>query len=339
MTGAGGTQPHWADDPQSPDFRHLAAAGVSASADAFDLAAADLDRLCTLNRFALQPLKGIVLFGLRGCRVVDGHGGGFVPAVTLAEATPDHNVARCVLGVWNQRDQTLAVFPGSTVPNAGAVIEQQQNPHAIGDNGKANLLGTGLHAFDVGIHRGGTPLEIRGVFIENPRKVVVLRALQGVVYRVDEFWEAASPGDNIHPSRRADDSWFSSEGCQTVVGLYEHGQHSGPWAAFRGCAGLAPTTEIADGPYPYVLLTGREAHLARNLRNADAATLASFARLRFGSSGDGVRALQAKLGVGVDGSMGPATTIAWIKDQRQRAGGAADGIVTPADAARMGFAL
>jgi hypothetical protein len=348
MTGTGDAAaagPHWADDAQSPDYRHLAAAGVAASADAFELAASDLDLLCRLNRFAPphgdpqgDPQGGVVLFGLRGCRVVDGRGGAFAAAVTLVEATPDHVLARCVLGVWNQRDKTLAVFQGSTVPNAGAVIKQRQNPEAVGASGVANLLGCGLHSFTVGIHRPGDPLEIRGVFIEKGQ-VVVLRALKDVVYRIGEHWEATSPGDNIHPSRRNDETFFSSEGCQTVIGTDVAGQHGGLWAEFRARAGLAPTTEQANGPYAYVLLTGREAHLAGTLRNADQATLASFARLRFGSSGDAVKVLQAKLGIGADGSLGPGTTMAWIAHQQQRDQGAADGIVTPADAGQLGFAL
>lgn len=339
---AASATPRWADDAQSPDYRHLAAAGIATSTNSFELAAGDLDLLCRLNRFAPAPQGGVVLFGLRGCRIVDGKAGAFADAVTLVEATPDHKIARCVLGVWNQRDKTVAVFQGSTVPNAGAVILQRNNPKNIGANGKANLLGGGVHAFTVGVHRPGDALEIRGAFIEKGT-VVVLRALKDVVYRVDEHWETAAPGDNIHPSRRADENGFSSEGCQTVIGTYAAGKHGAPWANFRARAGLAATAEKSSTPYAYVLLTGREAHLASRLRTSgqagDAAKLAAFARLRFGSRGDAVKALQAKLGVGVDGGMGPDTTIAWVRHQQKRDGGAADGIVTPADAATLGIAL
>ena len=66
---------------------------------------------------------------------------------------------------------------------------------------------------------------------------------------------------------------------------------------------------------------------------------ATFARLRFGSSGEAVKALQAKLGVAVDGAMGSGTTMKWIARQKASDAGAADGIVTPPDAQELGIVL
>ena len=88
------------------------------------------------------------------------------------------------------------------------------------------------------------------------------------------------------------------------------------------------------------MLTGREARL-----RAEGAGRGRLVRLRFGSSGVAVKALQSGLkrsghySGAIDGSMGGGTTLAFVKWQQAVDGGKADTIVTPASGRRLGFDL
>jgi peptidoglycan hydrolase-like protein with peptidoglycan-binding domain len=335
----------WADDDVSPDFRHIASFG--ASSQPFELTGASLARLAAQNRFTL-PTSGKVPFGLRGCGVVQPNDGQFHARVTLEELVPDHVESRCVLGVWDRDSDQVAVFRGSTVPNKGAM----QN--YVDGKKPANLLLTGAHHYKVGPHK-----EFNGALRESGRRVV-LRSRTDLVYTTSDRFEIASPFDNLHPSFRPENDEFSSAGCITVRGgvsarddAGRPDYHQDPddgtpgWASFRERLGLtresAPASEN-DTPFTFVLLTGREARIVYEDTDAD------LARLRFGSSGAEVEALQRALAQQpseetgrytgtVDGRMGAGTTMAWIRYQQSLGGGAADGIVTPDVALGLGFEL
>lgn len=316
----------WADDRVSPDYRHLGVAGVS---QAFDFTARHLDRLCRANRFDVTAGQDEVLFGLRGCRLVgSGDQGAFSSTVRLSEDLPDHFHYRCVLGIWKRSTGTLAVFPGSTVPNWGYMCVQ-----ATGGGREANLLPTGRYLYNVGRHRS-----VDGAFILG-REVVVVRSNDDLIFETTDLWERWSPADNIHPGFNPTFAEFSSAGCQTVRGNFANGKHSGPWATFRVRAGLDPSDSRARERtrFVYVLLTGRDARLAATGHSAP------LDRLRFGSQGPDVQALQMELGRrrlfsgAAGGIMDPATTMAYIGWQQARDGGAADAIVTPVLGRELGF--
>jgi Papain-like cysteine protease AvrRpt2/Putative peptidoglycan binding domain len=321
----------WADDADSPDFRHLNHAGSSIE---FDLGGVQLAELFRLNGFDVSDGQDEVLFGLRGCRMAEGAvGGQFADAVRLSEDLPDHVGYHCVMGVFRRGTNQLAVFPGSTVPN-WALMERQR---ATGSRGKiANLLPTGSYSYHIGQHRAVT-----GAFVLQP-DVVVLRSLDDLVYQVTDVWEEHSPGDNIHPGFSGQQALFSSAGCQTVPGRWTAANgHQGTWADFRAAAGLGADDRSGWGrKYTYCLLTGRDARMM-----SDGASGHELARLRFGSSGAVVSSLQTQLAAAglltgtIDGRVGARTALAVVRWQQQRDGGRADGIVTPALAGELGVSV
>jgi hypothetical protein len=82
--------------------------------------------------------------------------------------------------------------------------------------------------------------------------------------------------------------------------------------------------------FDYLLITGVEASIATKLRGADPpAVLARLTRLRHGSRGDLVKALQQKLKLEPTGLFGAAETRALAALQRAKLG-AADGVCSPA---------
>jgi N-acetylmuramoyl-L-alanine amidase len=321
----------YADDADSPDLRHLGHAGGGA---AFALTERHLGRLAALNRFPLSAPPRVVLFGLRGCRLVDpGAAGTWSASLSLDEDIPDHRTFRCVLGVWRPADGALIAVAGSTVPNRRWMQAQLAAGSAAA---VSNLLPMGFYRYRLGDHRF-----VPGVFVIQPR-IVVRRALADLVFTVRDLCEEASPADNIHPAFHDADMQFSSAGCQTIPGSYDASAgHTGPWARFRQAALEAIGGDGGDG-FGYLLLTGREARLA-----SEDAPDGALARLRFGSSGPDVAALQralarqgAREGAGPEpGRFDAATALAFMDLQRRRDGGAADGIVTPDEARRLGFEL
>ncbi|MBM4429067.1 MAG: hypothetical protein FJ026_01795 [Chloroflexi bacterium] len=327
----------WLIDDRSPNYRHL---GWLGSSEPFVFAASDLEHLCRLNHFDVSEGQDEVLFGLRGCRISGGDAGGFVSAVELTETAPDHVSYQCVLGVWRRSSGEIALFQGSTVPNWHYTCQQVEQ-----GGRKANMLPTGRYVYAVGRHR-----EMEGAF-RLEAQVVVLRSNDDLVYETTDQWDASVPLDNIHPGGCPNEP-YSSAGCQTVPGSFgvkcpefpnvQAGQHAGPWASFRELAGLdqEDNRDKWGAPMVYVLLTCRDARAIRSFADPT-----SLIRLRFGSSGDAVRALQMALqqigypSVPVDGQMGTETTMAYIDWQQKQYGGAADGIVTPEEAIKLGFSL
>jgi hypothetical protein len=304
----------------------LNVAGVS---QAFSFTAQHLQHLCRLNRFNITSGQDQVLFGLRGCKIVSGASeGAFVNSVQLSEDLPDHFRYHCVLGVWKKSTGQIAVFTGSTVPNWGYMCLQVQRGGST-----ANMLPTGRYRYNVGRHRA-----VDGAFVLRT-EVVVLRSNNNLIYETTDLWDRCRPADNIHPGFNPSFAEFSSAGCQTVSGNFTNGRHRGSWATFRQRAGLDPNNnnDRFGDPFVYVLLTGREARLISTGHRAP------LHRLRFGSQGPAVRALQMDLSrrgryTGtVDGDMGPGTAMAYIQWQQAQDNGAADGIVTPSVGRSFGF--
>lgn len=344
----GASDVHWASDNESIDYRHL---GTALDAKPFDLTAALLDRLVRFNRFTLDGVSQKVVFGLRGC-TLDADVPTLSKQVTLREVEPNHIDNRCVIGVWDRSTDTIAAFQASTVPN-WEYMETYRENHGK----KANLLPTGRYSLTVGTHRAkkknatgdlvDNPGRIQGA-LRNDEEVVVLRSEDDLTYTVRDTWDKAVPNDNIHPGIVAVNAGsstvpdFSSAGCTTIPGASSGDAPTGAWADFRRALGLDNTHPTGnDGQrHAYILLTGREARLAAGGNLA-------LGRLRFGSMGDDVRQLQSGLAKHakkyysgkVDGALGPGTAMAFIRYQKDQGGGAADAIVTSADATALGFTL
>ncbi|MEP7382124.1 MAG: papain-like cysteine protease family protein [Gemmatimonadota bacterium] len=344
----GATDVHWAADADSIDYRHLATA---IDTKAFDLTGDVLDRLARFNRFELAASEGRVVFGLRGC-TVDVDVATPQATVSLREIEPNHIDFRCVIGVWNRTANTVTAFQASTVPN-WEYMEVYREHHGR----KANMLPTGRYILSVGTHRAkkknaagalvDNPGRIQGA-LRNDQRVVVLRSEDDLTYTVRDTWDRTVPNDNIHPgivTPNAGNSTvpdFSSAGCSTISGSSVSDVPAGGWADFRLALGLTNTNPRAnDGQsFAHILLTGRDARLA-------AGGNTTLGRLRFGSHGDDVRQLQDALARHpkkyykgkVDSDLGPGTAMALIRYQKDQGAGAADAIVTPAEATALGFTL
>ena len=331
------TDVRWARDADSADYRHLAAPIDTAP---FTLTGAIVKRLATCNRFTFDGMDEKVVFGLRGC-TLDAPIAQFADAISVHEIEPNHIDNRCVIGVWDRTTGKLVAFPASTVPNWEYMERYRQN-HAR----KANQQPTGCYALTVGTHRPKSKNRIQGA-LRNAAKIVVLRSEDDLTYTTRDTWDETTPYDNLHPGIIAVNTGqsttpdYSSAGCSTIPGTQPNDEPAGTWKQFRAALGLNNTNPTRDDghKFAYLLLTGREARLATLSAPLD--------RLRFGSRGPEVRQLQeamAKLpGKYFTGSpdaiFGSSTAMALIKLQKDRDAGAADGIVSPRDAAQLGVAL
>jgi outer membrane protein OmpA-like peptidoglycan-associated protein/peptidoglycan hydrolase-like protein with peptidoglycan-binding domain len=272
----------------------------------------------------------------------------------VREIAPNHIDNRCIIGVWDSTTNKIVAFQASTVPN-WEYMEAYRQDHAD----KANMLPTGKYSMVVGTHRPKKK-DSKGKLVDNPKRVqgalrndqtvVVLRSEDDLSYTVRDTWDKTVANDNIHASIIKTNSGtstvpdYSSAGCNTIPGTSLNDTPEGTWAEFRAALGLdnAKPTKNDGKKFAYVLLTGRDARLAASGKDQLAP-----ARLRFGSNGSDVRSIQEALAKHAkkyysdkaDGDFGAGTAMAFIKYQKDRDGGTADGIVTPTDAAALGFTL
>jgi len=320
----------WASDEVQPDYAHL---GPNLSTGlAFTLTVEDLALLAQLNDFDVTSVGATpILFGLRGAGIVKDHTAG--RSIVLIDQRPDHILPRCVIGVWDSRADKISVFPGSTVPNQAAVAKYK-NARTAG-----NLLATGFYEYRCGPHTTKNQSTPGAFLLRNKdmshRTVVVRRSLDDLIYQRGDLVDRCEPGDNIHPTFFSQPVGFSSFGCQTVVGTFKSGTHSGPWGALRIAAGFTTASGVPGKAFSYMLLTGAEARMASALRTgglvSDKIALRKLRRLRIGSRGTAVKALQEQLGLASpDGDFGPNTCVALHALQKSLPGSTgSDGILTP----------
>jgi hypothetical protein len=328
----------WAADKDAPDYAHLAS--TPPTGIRFPLRADDLAWLAELNGFPVAEAGSApILFGLRGCGIVEAPDG-LASEVELVDQRPDHSSARCAIGVWDRAAGRIAAFPASTVPNANAVTAYFEGRAA------ANMLPTGFYRYIVGKHATqSNPAGWPGCFLlrhdnGEHREVVVRRSKNNLCYERIDMVDPAKPGDNIHPTASTGTAWYSSYGCQVVVGTANNdGSHNGPWARFRRAAGQNTATG-RPGRYHYMLLTGLEALLASRARRDQATAVpevrSSLERLRFGSSGPKVARLRAYLGLSAGEDFDLETALKVHALHQQSWNGASDGIFTPALDAALG---
>ncbi len=340
----------WAPDGISTDDAHL---GQPYSADEFVLTAGLLRRALQLTHIPEAPLGDRVLFGVRAAQHAEAPTKPqsytrWVDAVRLLESRPDHFRMRCVLGVWNRRTDQLWTGVGSTICNVAYLFGQAKAKHR---DKLCNLLPAGVYKYQVGTHRNGAHSRQPGAF-RLASKVAIQRNYdeRQLGFSTKDYWEFrdSDVSDNIHAAygARTGMPTYSSAGCQVLEGTAwppatrEHPTRA--WKHFRVAAGLKPKPKIIvpnperpmfvrtdeDGRrYTYVLLTARELRLAS--RPASRATALRLAKLRRGSRGPRVMALQAALRLRPDGDFGPATQRAVINRQMVYLN-QADGVVTRA---------
>ncbi|WP_419912106.1 peptidoglycan-binding protein [Hoeflea sp.] len=300
--------------------------------------------LIGLWKRSLFPIdgRGIIVFGLRGCRPIDFSGTVFAEGHELALREVNYKTMNCTIGQWRPNGG-LALFPGSTVPFHTVVASK------VAGGGKGvNQMGCGRYKeYAAGWHKRSEGQNGHWA-LRQECAITIQRTADDTDFDLDDRWEVGRiAGDNIHCAfsmgidGAIPDSKFSSAGCQTIAGTVKkgvRGSESGPWkkfiAPFQRAAGVQASTE-------YVLLMAEEAQQMIKTRY-DGKTVI----LRMGSQGALVRQLQQRLGerlsrhVGVDGDFGPGTFKAVIEFQTEAFGpNADDGIIGPDTAEALGFKL
>jgi hypothetical protein len=159
-------------------------------------------------------------------------------------------------------------------------------------------------------------------------EVTVLRTTNDLAFGTADTWDRSTPYDNVHCSYTLNYSasfkaCFSSAGCLTVRGRKTP---SHQWAKFQGVL----SNEVGRGKRcDLLLLTGKECALAADLRQQGRTDVPpELVRLRAGSQGPEVSALQRRLGFSETGYFGPSTKERLAEHQR-RMGIPADGVYSP----------
>lgn len=311
--------PAWAAIEESNDYAHLS--GYARPSSSFAFSASDFRFLLQRNDFAIPQSQRKVLFGLRGCLLAQPDDPGEAAGLTgwasaheLEWTFPNHMQPRCVLGVWDRDSMQLRLFRGSTVPEVSYMFLY------IYKIAGCNLLPTGQYRYAVGTHRPTSANPQHGAFRQAER-VVVLRTPNDLTYNSgDRFegWQLGEPGDNIHAAhfyQRVGPPYYSSAGCQVILGTHRSRTVGGPWGGFREAAGLAATPNVSDDGrgFRYVLLTGLEAALAANRTDEFVDT---YRRIRFGSSGPRAGELQRQMGVMEDQDFRAESVLELIRNQK-----------------------
>ncbi len=342
LTWTDASPPPWNADP---NYRHL---GQDIDRSPFPCSAGTLERLARLNHFdAALDREDTVIVGLRGCQLADGadDSGGPILVARLREAPLDYVHHHCLLGIWKRDIDSVAWFRANTLPMwfylRKAIIERSRDSNV---GGGASLLMPGLYRYVVGPHTWSGRKYPDALRIDPAESYVVWRPAPDRreirLETTDTVWKPGNYGHNIHPSSgRGDDDpshyFHFSAGCQTLPGTIVGKRNEGVWQSFRDVLGLPrdSTTGHQGDPYPYMLLTGREARLA-STGDAD-----NLARIRHGSTGPQVKAARAALGLAptarADGQLIRALAVRRWQDK----GGSADPVITPDDADVLGISL
>lgn len=331
----------WGADQSQPDFAHShtsAAASVDLSRQ-FDFDWRVFDLIVKANHYRPRGKNGLVAFGLRGGKLLGVDTQENVESVQIEDVRPDHEGFQCTIGIFDTNTKKLRAYAGSTVPNKKWMqnyykLKNGIRPHK---STRSNLLPTGCYIYRVNAHGGGRiKPALRMTDPDNltaDATCTVLRTHHDLTYSHDDFWDRSQPYDNIHCAYS--NSSFSSAGCQTIKG--PDGQ--GAWGAFQVVIdGLGWNARI-----DYVLLTGREAAIAAAIlaaaRESDTALVQeALGRLRVGSEGEIVTALQKKLGFNGSAYFGPSTKKRLVEAEAAR-GLVSDGIFAPADDLATGWGV
>ncbi len=312
---------YWPEsDRDAPCYRHLLDNGAGPVSKEFTFHKVAFDLYCAANRYSFKGKNDVVVFGIRGAKLVEQEFYEDVEALPLEIARPDLRNFRCVIGYYFPSRGTFSAYTGSTVPWHGYISK--------GKN--ANVLPPGCYIYVRGPHpRSG---KVNPAFRLPDKKpvVTVLRRGANNVFDFRGTWDTSGDvWDNIHCAYY--DDQFSSQGCQTVKG----GPSSGLWERFQNVI-----KNLGDPYVDYLLLTGDEASLAANFADegktiADPLVHQRLGRLRVGSEGAEVRRLQEQLKLESSTYFGPHTKKSLIAMQKQR-GLPADGIFSPAMEAHLG---
>ena len=321
----------WAADDVSPCYSHLLAPGQKALnvTKTFELSRRELDLIIAANSYKPIGHNDVIAFGIRGTKLRGAEKYEGVERIPLEDARPNHVNFRCVLGYYNMQTGKISAYTGSTVPWHGYMSKGVRH----------NMLPTGCYIYKVGTHRPATKsrwvspaLRLSDVKLSESGLVTVLRN-KDMVFDFEDEWDQCAPSANVHCAYS--NTGFSSLGCQTVKG----GMNDGLWADFAAHLKTLPANARVD----YVLFTGAEAAIAADLAKAgitrgQADTSKPLGRLRFGSQGERVNRLQAKLGLKPTGYLAASSKKALTEYQEQNDLNS-DGIYTPELDTKLGWGV
>lgn len=287
--------------------------------------------LFAINQFTLPPLE-MIFVGFRGAVVSDPNANNFKQQQTLNLADINYINPRCTMIQWRPASRDIATFSASTVPN------QINIQKSVEGGEKANCLVTGFYKdYRKGVHKDGKPTG-HTAFRQNASRPIQ-RTNDDLDFDRDDRIEYENPNDNIHCGwfQSLTSTNFASAGCQVIMGFPKcerpgRDKNVGPWKVFHDNA-----YEIGQDSFPYLLVNGQEPFVLNNNR-------ATNIKLRFGSSGPKVEALQQALknqnfyDGRIDGDFGEVTMKAVILFQQRRFGNDdADGIVGRITAEELGI--
>lgn len=332
----------WSQDLEQPDYAHSHTAMSSELQlpKTFSISADLVDLLVKANRFQPTGKNDLIAFGIRGAKLLGTDVQENATSFEIEDVRPDHSKFNCTLGLFDTRNRLFRAYPGSTVPNRDWMRRYYRKVNRLpGKKGNSNLLPTGCYVYRVNTHGLSHKNPVTPALrltdpgnLSNDGACTVLRTSNELAYAHDDLWDRCTPFDNIHCAYSVNS--FSSAGCQTIKGA----DGKGPWGAFQRVIGALGTNARVD----YMLLTGRDYAIAAAIfaagRQEDATLIeATLGRLRVGSHGESVSALQIQLGfTGRSAYFGPMTREALVAAEEAR-GLASDGIYAPADDVATGW--
>ncbi len=306
----------------------------------YTLTTSVLTKLCAINQFSIPGVE-LVLFGIRGSVPVHTDDYSFQKEIQLNLVDVDYTRLRCTMLQWKRSTGQIASFPGSTVPYIDSIKTAKKNNGA----GTNCMITSYVKDFKKGIHKGKKKGNWHEAFVQTEPRAY-RRSADNFSYDNNDRVEYENPGDNLHAAWTDSlDGKYSSEGCQVILGMPKCANRikSNPSATNTGAWAVVQKNAYAINQisFPYVLLTGYEV-----MSMADRSDVPLQAKLRFGSSGPLVQALQNKLKkIAVftgnsNGDFDGATLRAVLKFQQKNFGNqSADGIVGPNTASALGLNL
>jgi hypothetical protein len=224
-----------------------------------------LRRVFAINQFKIPENVDIVFFGIRGAVPEKNQYDTtfkYTSEVNILLTQYNHLNFRCTMGQWLVKEGKIGLFIGSTVPGKNGMED------ALEGKGSVNMLLTGFYTdYQKGFH--------------SPRPAT-FEATDPVDYGVQH--------DNIHSSftNNIAGAPSASHGCQIILGqpkCQRFPADTSAWKIFREKA-----YSVTQDVFPYILLEGKDYFRY----GVDLKTPTNI-RLRFGSSGDSVKALQDAL--------------------------------------------
>lgn len=244
-----------------------------------------LRRLCDINQFPIPKDAEMVFFGIRGALPYNPDNYAFEESRSIVITSVNYTSFRCTLGQWNLKTGKVAIYPGSTVPgikNIRAAISKK----GMGTN---QMLPGFYDDVKKGWHQGGSAKFGHSAFRQT-RERPVRRSATDAIFTEDDLLTYEIQHDNIHSGFRTSvqDNLNASHGCQIIVGMpdCEVYKASGGFKAFKEAAYAVKGQEY----FCYMLLN------AKDYERVDMAMKDPFPRrLRYGSAGEAVKALQGAL--------------------------------------------